>query len=120
MSRGPGTKQWSVLQACVVAAEVHEREPSRWWIDLKTLIPPGSPRSEWASLQRAARRLSITGGKYYRWRNIEYRGGRRGIYIRLKPTGEALFAEEQARRREREVARRLAAIRDLPSQRLVG
>lgn len=108
------------MQACVIAADVYANDTARWWIDLKSLIPPGSPRSEWASLQRAARRLAITGGKYYRWRNIEYRGGRKGIYVRLKPTGEALVEEELIRRRERELQRRLAALRDLPSHQLAG
>ena len=118
MSRGPGSKQWTILQACVIAAEVHARDTAHWWIELKSLIPPGSPRSEWASLQRAARRLAVTGGRYYTWRNVEYKGGRRGIYVRLKPTGVALEEEELARRRDREVRRRLAALRDLPSRRL--
>jgi hypothetical protein len=37
------------------------------------------------SLQRAARRLSITGGWYYKKREVEYQGGRRGLAVRLKP-----------------------------------
>jgi hypothetical protein len=104
-----------ILQACVIAAEVHSRDTSRWWIDLRSLLPPGSTRSDWASLQRAARRISITGGRYYTWRNIDYKGGRRGLFIRLRPTGEALSEEALVRAREREVSRRLAALRDLPT-----
>lgn len=118
MSRGPGSKQWMILQACVIAAEVHALDSSRWWINLQALLPPGSTRSDWASLQRAARRLSITGGRYYQWRNIEYRGGRRGIRIRLQPTAESQIEEERARSRDREVRRRLDALRDLGARRL--
>ncbi|MGE0056560.1 MAG: hypothetical protein AB7P33_12965 [Dehalococcoidia bacterium] len=117
MSRGPGSKQWMILQACVIAADVHARDTSRWWINLRSLLPAGSTRSDWASLQRAARRLSITGGRYYQWRNIDYKGGRKGIFIRLQPQGEALSEEQLIRAREREVQRRLAALRDLPALR---
>jgi hypothetical protein len=107
-----------ILQACVIAAEVHSRDTGRWWINLRSLLPAASTRSDWASLQRAARRISITGGRYYEWRNIVYRGGRKGIFIRLRPTGDALSQEQLIRAREREVQRRLAALRDLPGHEL--
>jgi hypothetical protein len=42
-------------------------------------------------------------------------GGRKGIFIRLRPVGEALSQEQLIRAREREVQRRLAALRDLPA-----
>jgi hypothetical protein len=110
MSRGPGSRQWHILQACTLASELHPDDRSRWWVDLRSMLVPGSPRSDWVSLQRAARRLAVTGGRYYGQRHIEYRSGRRGSFVRLKPSAEQ---EALSQRRERELQRRLAALRDL-------
>ena len=80
-----GSRQWMILQACVLESELSPNDSSQWWIDLKSLLTVGYSRSEWASLQRAAMRLSLTGGWYYKKRELEYRGGRRGLAVRLKP-----------------------------------
>lgn len=96
-------KQWAILQACVLESELYPNDSAYWWIDLTTFLTVGHTRSDWISLQRAARRLSETGGWYYKHRELEYRGGRRGLAIRLKPPLPDL---DQAR----EVHRRLAAL----------
>lgn len=103
MSRGVGSRQWAILQACVLESELYPTDSSQWWIDLRTLLTIGHSRSEWISLQRAARRLSVTGGWYYKRRELEYRGGRRGLVVRLKPP-------EQDREKALELHRRLAAL----------
>ncbi len=96
-------KQWEILQACVLESELYPNDSSYWWLDLGALLAVPHTRSEWVSLQRAARRLSETGGWYYKKREIEYRGGRRGLAVRLKPP-------EPDREHALDVHRRLAAL----------
>ena len=103
VSRGLGSRQWAILQACVVESELYPTDSSHWWIDLTTLLTVAHSRSEWVSLQRAARRLSVTGGWYYKKRELEYRGGRRGLAVRLKPP-------EQDRAHALDLHRRLAGL----------
>ena len=84
-------------------SELYPTDSAYWWIDLKTLLMVGYTRSDWVSLQRAARRLSETGGFYYKHREVEYRGSKRGISVRLKPP-------KPDRAKALEVHRRLAGM----------